>query len=153
MLYLIARNMAKYKKLGSVTLFDAQNTKENLSRLGNPLERLSQVVDFEMFRDALEDVFENKAKKNNAGAKPYDVVMMFKVMVIKHYYNLSDHQVQYQITDRQSFKDFLGLASGDKDDLGILREDGQVGTVRKVVPAVCGRAQCERADIQRGPDY
>lgn len=106
--------MAKYKKLGSVTLFDAQNTKENLSELGNPLERLSQVVDFEMFRKALEDVFENKAKKNNAGAKPYDVVMMFKVMIIKHYYNLSDHQVQYQITDRQSFKDFLGLASGDK---------------------------------------
>ena len=106
--------MAKYKKLGSVTLFDAQTTKENLSELGNPLERLSQVIDFEMFRGALEDVFENRSKKNNAGAKPYDVVMMFKVMIIKHYYNLSDHQVQYQITDRQSFKDFLGLASGDK---------------------------------------
>lgn len=106
--------MAKYKKLGSVTLFDAQTTKENLSELGNPLERLSQVIDFEMFRGALEDVFENRSKKNNAGAKPYDVVMMFKVMLIKQYYNLSDHQVQYQITDRQSFKDFLGLASGDK---------------------------------------
>ena len=26
--------MAKYKKSGSVTLFDAQNTKENLSELG-----------------------------------------------------------------------------------------------------------------------
>ena len=48
--------MAKYKKLGSVTLFDAQNTKEELSKLGNPLERLSQVVDFEMFRKALEDL-------------------------------------------------------------------------------------------------
>ena len=65
---------------------------------------MSQVVDFEMFRKSLEDVFENKAKKNKVGT--YDVVMMFKVMVIKHYYNLSDHQVQYQITDRQSFKDF-----------------------------------------------
>ena len=105
--------MANYKKSGTVTLFDTQNIKENLSELGNQLERLSKVVDFEMFRKSLEDVFENKAKKNNAGAKPYDVVMMFKVMVIKHYYNLSDHQVQYQITDRQSFKDFLGLASGD----------------------------------------
>ncbi len=62
----------------------------------------------------MEDVFENKAKKNNAGAKPYDVVMMFKVMVNKHYYNQSDHQVQYRITDCQSFKDFLGLAFGDK---------------------------------------
>ena len=49
--------MAKYKRLGSVTLFDTQNTKENLSALGNPLERLSQVIDFEMFRNALEDVF------------------------------------------------------------------------------------------------
>jgi len=52
--------MAKYKKFGSVTLFDAQNTKENLSELGNPLERLSQVVDFELFRNSLEDVFENR---------------------------------------------------------------------------------------------
>lgn len=48
--------MAKYKQLGSVTLFDTQNTKEELSKLGNPLERLSQVVDFEMFRKALEDL-------------------------------------------------------------------------------------------------
>ena len=31
--------MAKYKRLGSVTLFDAQNTKEDLSKLGNPLEQ------------------------------------------------------------------------------------------------------------------
>lgn len=50
------KHMAKYKKLGSVTLFDAQTTKENLSELGNPLERLSQVIDFEMFRGALEEV-------------------------------------------------------------------------------------------------
>lgn len=34
--------MAKYKKSGSVTLFDAQNTKENLSELGSPLERCKQ---------------------------------------------------------------------------------------------------------------
>lgn len=72
------------------------------------------MVDFESFRNALEDVFENKAKKNNAGSNPYDAVMMFKVMVVKHYYNVSDHQVQYQITDRHSFKDFLGLASSEK---------------------------------------
>lgn len=51
------KKMAKYKKPWSVTLFDAQDTKENLSELGNPLECLSQVVDFEMFRNAMEDVF------------------------------------------------------------------------------------------------
>ena len=46
--------MAKYKRLRSVTLFDTQNTKENLSVLGNPLERFSEVIDFEMFRDSLD---------------------------------------------------------------------------------------------------
>ena len=44
--------MAKYKQHGSVTLFDAQNTKENLSALGNPLERLSQVIDFELNKNS-----------------------------------------------------------------------------------------------------
>ena len=55
--------MAKYKRLGSVTLFDTQNTKENLSELGNPLERLSQVIDFEMFRKALEDLWNDNSNK------------------------------------------------------------------------------------------
>ena len=36
--------MAKYKKLGSVTLFDAQNTKEELSKLGNPLEQNQNLI-------------------------------------------------------------------------------------------------------------
>jgi len=56
----------------------------------------------------------NINKKNNAGAKPYDVVMLFKVMILQRYFGLGDKQVEYQIIDRTSFKNFLGLASGDK---------------------------------------
>ena len=56
----------------------------------------------------------NHSTKSNAGAKQYDVVMMFKVMVLRQYYNLSYEQTEYQIIDRSSFKQFLGLASGDK---------------------------------------
>ncbi len=48
---------------------------------------------------------------SNAGAKQYDVVMMFKVMVLRQYYNLSYEQTEYQIIDRSSFKKFLGLAA------------------------------------------
>lgn len=43
-----------------------------------PLEKTSKVVDFELFRKTLEDGVLTKDKKNNAGAKPFDVVMMFK---------------------------------------------------------------------------
>ena len=56
----------------------------------------------------------NKEKKNNAGAKPFDVVMMFKIMILQRYYGLGDKQVEFQIIDRTSFKKFLGLESGDK---------------------------------------
>lgn len=38
---------------------------------------------------------------------------MFKIMVLKQYYNMSYAQTEYQIVDRNSFKRFLGLASGD----------------------------------------
>ena len=48
------------------------------------------------------------------GAKPYDYVLMFKIVVLQRIYHLSDPQAEYQIRDRLSFCDFLGLASGDK---------------------------------------
>ncbi|MBK3520054.1 IS5 family transposase, partial [Carboxylicivirga marina] len=65
-------------------------------------------------RDTLEKGLLNKEKKSNAGAKPFDVVMMFKILVLQRYYGLGDSQLEYQIIDRISFKKFLGLESGDK---------------------------------------
>ncbi len=85
-----------------------------MSGIGNPLEKICNVGDFEMFRETLEAGLLNKNKKNNAGAKPYDVLMMFKIIILQRYYGLSDTQVEYQILDRLSFKKFLGLEAGGK---------------------------------------
>lgn len=106
--------MSKYKTTGKQTLFDVENAAQKLSEIGNPLEKLDSVIDFEMFRSRLEEAMVNLNTKSNAGAKQYDVVMMFKVMVLRQYNNLSYEQTEYQIIDRSSFKQFLGLASGDK---------------------------------------
>jgi IS5 family transposase len=103
-----------YKSQGKKSLFDEQFTIERLSEIGNQLEAISKVIDFEMFRNTLEDKLLNTNKKSNAGAKPFDVVMMFKIIILQRYYGLGDKQVEYQILDRTSFKNFLGLASGDK---------------------------------------
>ena len=103
-----------YKSQGKKGLFDEQFAVSHLSEMGNPIESISKVVDFEMFRAILESRLLNTTKKNNAGAKPFDVVMMFKIMILQRYYNLGDKQVEYQIVDRMSFKKFLGLESGDK---------------------------------------
>ncbi|HAL65097.1 MAG: Transposase, IS4 family [Bacteroidetes bacterium 38_7] len=103
-----------YKTTGNRGFFDEQDTYQKLSAIGNPLEKISLVVDFEIFRKSLEQGLLNKDKKNNAGAKPYDVVMMFKILILQRYYGLGDTQIEYQILDRLSFKKFLGLESGDK---------------------------------------
>jgi len=103
-----------YKTRGNKGLFDEEFTKDRLSAMGNPLESVSKVLDFEMFRASLESKLLNTNKKNNAGAKPYDVVMLFKIMILQRYYGLGDSQVEYQILDRTSFKTFLGLETGDK---------------------------------------
>ena len=103
-----------YKAKGNKGLFDEEFIVERLSEIGNPLDKISTVINFEFFRPTLEAKLLNTQKKNNAGAKPYDVVMMFKIMVLQRYYGLGDTQIEYQIIDRTSFKKFLGLESGDK---------------------------------------
>jgi len=62
----------KYKTTGNRGFFDEQENYEKLSAIGNPLELISNVVDFEIFRNTLEESLLNKEKKSNAGAKPYD---------------------------------------------------------------------------------
>ncbi|MFR9545019.1 MAG: IS5 family transposase [Rikenellaceae bacterium] len=103
-----------FKSTGKRGLFDEQNAIDMMSEMGNPLERLKKVIDFEMFRPLLEERLRAVNRKNNAGARPFDYVMMFKIMILQRLFGLSDKQVQYQITDRLSFKEFLGLSSGDK---------------------------------------
>ena len=62
-----------------------------------------------MFRPVLEDVLLSKECKTSTGRKPIDVVLMFKVIFLQRYYGLGDHQIQYQIIDHTSFRQFLGI--------------------------------------------
>jgi IS5 family transposase len=104
----------QYKSQGKRSLFDEEFIVERLSAIGNPLEVILKVIDFDQFRGTLEIKLLNFDKKNNAGAKPYDVVLMFKILILQRYYGLGDKQIEYQILDRVSFKKFLNLATGDK---------------------------------------
>ncbi len=94
-------------------LFDWQNRFEKLTKTGDPLLKLNTVIPWESFRKTLETV-RAKDKKSNAGAKPYDVVFMFKVLILQSLYNLSDEAMEYQILDRISFMRFLGLRIGSR---------------------------------------
>lgn len=93
-------------------LFDWQTRFEQLDNCGDPLVKLVEIVKWEQFRSSLETVRE-KDRKSNAGRKPFDVILMFKVLILQSLYNLSDDQLEFQIRDRLSFMRFLGLCLGD----------------------------------------
>lgn len=93
------------------SFFDESDRLTKLTKLSDPLVDLNRYIDFEIFRQRLEAAV-NMPKKSAAGRKPYDSVMMFKILVLQRCYNLSDEQVEYQINDRCSFQRFLGLHLG-----------------------------------------
>ena len=94
-------------------VFDLEDRAAKLTALGDPLAKLKAEIDFEVFRPDLNRVHE-KERKNNAGAKPFDVVLMFQVLILQQLYNLSDDGIEYQIRDRLSFMRFLGLQMEDR---------------------------------------
>ena len=70
---------------------------------------------WEDFRDDIEAMTETEPeeRKSKAGRKPYDALLMFKIVVLQSLHNLSDEQTEYLIRDRFSFMRFLDLEIED----------------------------------------
>ncbi|MDR2171081.1 MAG: transposase [Planctomycetaceae bacterium] len=71
------------------------------------------MINWDIFISLLE-VVRSHERKSNAGRPPFDVLMMFKVLILKNIYNLSDDQFEFQIRDRRTFLMFLGITSVDR---------------------------------------
>ena len=93
-------------------LFDVQSRLAKIDSNGDPLVVLKEAVDWKLFRPELEKLRE-KERKSNAGRKAYDVILMFKMLILQSLYNLSDDQIEIQVLDRLSFMRFLDLRIGD----------------------------------------
>jgi len=93
--------------------FGIDNLYAQLSKLGDSLEALQKHIPWDAFRPQLRLARIRSTRKSNAGRKPYDDVLMFKVLVLQALYNLSDDQTEYQIKDRLSFRRFLNLGMNE----------------------------------------
>jgi transposase, IS5 family len=103
------------KNINPLGLFDDHFLMEKLSKLGDPLQKLNEYIDWNIFKAPLETAFLNeKIDKSKGGRPAFDKLIMFKGLLIQSLYNLSDDQLEYQIIDRVSFKRFLGLKKSDK---------------------------------------
>jgi len=104
--------MKTFKKHCDYGFWDQDIRLSRLSKLGDPLETLQKGVNFEKFRELLEESLTKEAK-GDGGRPPYDYVMMFRILILQRFYNISDEQVEYQINDRMSFMRFLDLSIAD----------------------------------------
>lgn len=93
-------------------LFDYQERKAELERRKRGLDRLNTVVDWESFRAVLEERIKF-TEKPRGGPRPWDLVLMFKIVVLQKFHGLSDDETEFQILDRFSFQRFVGLDVGD----------------------------------------
>ena len=96
----------KNMKSIQIGFFDEKNRYKKLTELGDSLEKLNSVMDWEIFRDELPRVCQ-KEDYSKGGFPPIDVIVTFKASVLKRIYNLSYDQTKYQINDRLSFMRFL----------------------------------------------
>lgn len=93
--------------------FDYEERLASLSKAGDPLEGLSQTVDFEIFRKSLVKVLKY-SDRHKGGRPPFDPVLMFKVLILQVLYVLSDDKTEFMIRDRLSFMRFLGFGLSDR---------------------------------------
>ncbi|MCL2868706.1 MAG: IS5 family transposase [Candidatus Bathyarchaeota archaeon] len=88
---------------------------KRFSEMGDPLEKVTKHINFEIFRPTLEKTIIPQNHNPKKGGRPrYDPILMFKILLLQDWYNISDHTIQYQINDRHSFQRFLNLQTNDK---------------------------------------
>jgi transposase, IS5 family len=93
--------------------WDWEERQNKLNQKKDLLVRLNEIIAWEDFRPTLEQIH-NKPRKSNAGRKAIDVVVMFKLLVLQQLYNISDEELEYQVSDRLSFMQFMGFGLADE---------------------------------------
>ncbi len=100
-------------KTSQLSLFDEEKRYAKLTELGDPLEKLDSIMDWEMFREKLTKACQ-KEDYAKGGRPPIDVITKFKASILRRIYNLSFDQIEYQINDRLSFMRFLGIGLNEQ---------------------------------------
>src|SRR3989344_4951480 len=87
----------------SLKQFGTSLSYKRIEKLGDRLEPISNLVDWEEFRKFFD-------KENSKVGRPaYDQILMLKMIVIQSWYGISDEELEYQVADRISFQKFLGF--------------------------------------------
>jgi transposase, IS5 family len=93
--------------MNSFVSYGLQQAYDRLARLGDPLAQANTLLDWEKFRPIAKELYNNKTEKG--GHPNIDCVLMIKILVLQHWYCLSDQRMERELTNNLSFMNFLGF--------------------------------------------
>ena len=105
--------MKTFKAKAAPGFFDFDLRIQWLTEKGDSLNRLNEVIAWEIFAPILEKAL-GVAPKGPGGRPPFAWLMMFKILIMQRFWGLSDAQVEFWINDRLSVQRFLGLTLADQ---------------------------------------
>ena len=80
---------------------------KRVSGLGDRLELMKEQIDWNPFIPLVGSVYRDSPE---TGGRPHtDEVLIVRCMLLQNWYGLSDPELEYQINDRLSFRNFLGF--------------------------------------------
>ncbi|ANG63586.1 transposase [Marinobacterium aestuarii] len=100
--------MKKLRSALKTDLFAADQHREKIDRLGDPLAEINLHIDFSALAAAVDQVAPRPVS-SQGGRPPFPTETMVRILVLKRLYNLSDEQMEYQLLDRMSYQRFCGL--------------------------------------------
>lgn len=72
------------KNINPLGLFDDHFLMEKLTKLGDPLQKLNEYIDWDIFKTPLLNAIENIAAESSKGSRlPFDRLMMFKALILQ----------------------------------------------------------------------
>jgi IS5 family transposase len=85
---------------------------KELSAQGDPLEKLQEIVDFELFRPVLDEAT-GAGDRSQGGRPPFDAVLKLKMLYLQAQHGLSFEATEHLVRDRLSWMRFCGLSIAD----------------------------------------
>ena len=94
-------------------IFGADIQLDRLSKLGDPLEKINEAIDWEMFRAPIYRRV-RKEDYSKGGRPPHDEILMFKITLLQDWNNTADDNTEYLVNCRLDWQRFLGMELGEK---------------------------------------
>ncbi|UTW12085.1 IS5 family transposase [Marinobacterium rhizophilum] len=120
--------MKKPRSAIKTDLFAADQHRQKIDHLGDPLAEINMHIDFSALATAV-DCVAPRPVSSKGGRPPFPTETMVRILVLKRLYNLSDEQMEYQLLDRMSYQRFCGLthASNIPDRTTIWTFENRIG--------------------------